>query len=320
MPGDSGVISSFLKRISQLNSVKNGVGRLVQESIRAGTSGMDSSKLDYLNEQVEYLLNEVSDLRIIARELVRGTRLADEAAEQTKESFSYQWGDYNTGVALLTDPQFRKQLSDYIVRYADRPADWFPGKTVLDAGCGSGRWAFGLVNLGADVLAVDQSLSGLAEVEQALQGQSRFRTRQADLLQPLPFDDTFDLVWCYGVAHHTGNTRGVVESVARAVKRGGRLFLMIYGEPRKQGEFAEINNYERMRRETRLMSFPEKIAYLEARYAPELVHGFFDAISPAINDLHRFEEIAGWLKRLGFTGMRRTLDNRNIHMVADLPA
>ena len=66
---------------------------------------------------------------------------------------------------------------------------------------------------------------------------------------------------------------------------------MIYGEPRSEIEFNEINGYVELRRATRFMTFKERQSYLEKRFPKELVHGYFDAISPRINDLHRLEEI-----------------------------
>ena len=46
------------------------------------------------------------------------------------------------------------------------------------------------------------------------------------------------------------------------------------------------------------------------------MHGYFDAISPPINDLHTFEELEGWLLDSGFHNIKRTVDARNIHVIA----
>ena len=102
------------------------------------------------------------------------------------------------------------------------------------------RWSSALCKLGAEVTAIDQSASGVEHVKHLLKDQLNFSAQQADILTPLPFGRAgFDLVWCYGVAHHTGNTKLAVTTVAGAVKPGGRLFLMIYGEPTKRREFSE---------------------------------------------------------------------------------
>lgn len=272
------------------------------------------------SEVLRYLMNEVSDLRIIVRSLLAEVSVDKADRAQTRESFSYQWGELTEGKHLIGDPQFEREMFELATKYTDFPAEWFAGKTVLDAGCGNGRWSYVFAKLGAKVTAVDQSPTGVAAVQARLGDKYGFEVRQANLLESLSFKPEFDLVWCYGVAHHTGDTRFVVENVAARVKPGGRIFLMIYGEPSDGIEFNEINHYVELRRDTQFMDFEERRAYLEARFPKHLVHGYFDAISPKINDLHRFDEIEGWLRDLGFRNIRRTLLSRNHHMVADLPA
>jgi SAM-dependent methyltransferase len=278
-----------------------------------------SGDSEYLEERLQYLLNEVSDLRTQLRHLTAPKAGAEPDQDQTKDSFSYQWAEITKGKALLGDPEFEAQILNLATKYTDFPKSWFPGKKVLDAGCGIGRWSYAFCKLGADVTAVDQSASGVAHVNKLLEDQPNFKAQRADILNPLPFGREFDLVWSYGVTHHTGNTKLAVENVAATVKPGGRLFLMIYGEPTRRYEFSEINTYVEHRRATQDMTFAEKEAYLAKRYPPELVHGFFDAISPSINDLHRLDEIKHWLSEIGFVKMRTTLDSRNHHLVADLP-
>lgn len=284
---------------------------------QAGTTALAADP--FTEVRLRYLLDEVSDLRIAVRELTSPKAGSHAVQDQTKESFSYQWGEIKEGAHLLGDSAFEATMLELLSKYTDYPKSWFPGKKVLDAGCGMGRWSYGFIKLGAVVTAVDQSASGVGHLNKLLATEPNFKAQQADLLNPLPFGRDFDLVWCYGVTHHTGNTRLATQNVAACVKPGGRIMLMIYGEPVKLHEFTEINTYVEHRRATENMSFEDKVKYLEARYPKQLVHGFFDAISPKINDLHRFDEIETWLRALGFVNVRRTLDNRNIHLVADRP-
>lgn len=263
-------------------------------------------------------MNEVAELRMAVARLQETLLGKPEDVEQTKDSFSYQWAEITEGASLLGDAEFEAALPQTVGTYADLVPESLKGKKVLDAGCGIGRFTCAFVQLGADVTAIDQSAAALAHVRSMLPPPNP-SLHQHDLLKPLPVQKEFDLVWCYGVAHHTGNTRRAVENVAAAVRPGGRLVLMIYGTPRTREEFVEVNTYTRLRRETHGMSYAEKQAHLSKLFPPDEVHGYFDAVSPAINDLHRFDEVAGWLRHLGFTNVRRTCDGRNHHVAADLP-
>jgi len=320
---EAGLICKYLKGATVKKSVSSLLGPRLSSLVlkvisRADDMGPDADS--YVEERLRYLLNEVSDLRIAVRKLTASQPDDGLMRGQTKDSFSYQWAEIVEGTALLGDAQFERQIIELLCKYTDLPFGWFRGKKVLDAGCGIGRWSYAFCKLGAEVTAVDQSASGIEHVKQLLKDQPNFHAQQADILSPLPFERAFDLVWCYGVTHHTGNTKLAVTTVAATVKPGGRLFLMIYGEPTKRFEFREINTYVKHRRATELMNFDEKRRYLADRYSAQQVHGYFDAISPSINDLHRYDEIKEWLTDLGFINIQRTFESRNHHIVADLPA
>jgi len=210
---------------------------------------------------------------------------------------------------------FLLTASGTIESYTHLPASWFRDKTILDAGCGNGRWAYIFSKMGARVTAIDQSEHGLNAVRQLCAEFPGFKAVAHNLLEPLPLG-AFDFVWSYGVLHHTGNTRTAFENIVPMVKPGGKLFLMIYGEPTRDGEFAEIAEYFKHRHATSYMSYADKVAYLKGIYREELVHGYFDAISPSINDLYRFDEIRSWLGEAGFVDVKRTIDSRNLHIMA----
>jgi len=67
------------------------------------------------------------------------------------------------------------------------------------------------------------------------------------------------------------------------------------------------------------LSFDERVTYIRNRFGEENLNGWFDALSPQINDLYRFDEIVGWLTEWGFEDITRTLESRNHHFVARRP-
>ena len=267
---------------------------------------------------IRYLYYEVSELREAVRHLLaeRGDR---GLAAKTKASFDYQWGNANEAPYLITNASYRQNVSEVVVHFTRLPREWFSGKWVLDAGCGSGRFTYGLAKLGARVDAVDVSANGLSVTETfTREFGERVVTKQVDLLKPLPLEPVYDLVWCYGVLHHTGNTFLAFRNVARMVKPKGFLFLMVYGEPRidKPHEFAEYAEYGRLRHSTRNLSLQQRLTTLQTEPMVTDVHGWFDAISPRINDTYSYEEIEEWLLASGFGNIQRTIDNPNHHVIA----
>lgn len=120
-----------------------------------------------------------------------------------------------------------------------------PRVSILDAGCGNGRFARFLGDaLGAPFLycGIDSSAPLLALAGRALERVPGVRLLQADLvLEPLERalpDERFDLVAAFGLLHHVpgeSRRRGLVRALAARVAEGGLLALTFWdfaGEPR----------------------------------------------------------------------------------------
>jgi SAM-dependent methyltransferase len=283
------------------------------------------ARVAYLEQVVQYLKHQSTNQGAVLRHVAGGRIRELSDVNQTKDSFDFQWAELPVGRYMLENAQFRQEAAGYVSEFTGLAPEWFSGKTVLDAGCGLGRYSWALSKLGARVLSIDQSDHGLQRTADACREFPGHRTLKVDLLEPLPIDETFDLVWSFGVLHHTGDTRRAFRHVARLVKPGGYLYVMLYGEPRDgiALDFAGVNEYEHWRRVTRNKSLRDKLAVVrqamrEKKFlvvGDEHVHGYFDAIAPRINDLHTFEEIEGWFVEEGFDGVTRTVDTRNLHMI-----
>lgn len=283
-------------------------------------------KVNDLEKVVRYLEYENSRLSSLMRYIAAPVIQDLPVTRQTRQSFDFQWDKIPEGRFMLSNKEFRKEAPGYVCQFTSLPKEWFKNKRVVDVGCGLGRYSWALCTLGAEVLSLDQSEHGLRRTQEACKEFPAHRTMQIDLLKPLPIDETFDLVWCFGVLHHTGDTYTAFKNIIPFVRQGGYLFLMIYGEPRKgiASDYAAVNEYEYWRRKTRNMNFAEKVEAITrgmeerafAVYGKEHIHGYFDAISPTINDLYSWEEIEGWLVEENFREIKRTVDNRNHHIIA----
>ena len=93
--------------------------------------------------------------------------MRDREIEQTRASFDYQWSTLPPGEWSLANPEFRDTVSADICSLCGLEPEWFAGKSILDAGCGTGRHAYGFCRLGARVTAVDRSAVVLRTVQTA---------------------------------------------------------------------------------------------------------------------------------------------------------
>jgi 2-polyprenyl-3-methyl-5-hydroxy-6-metoxy-1,4-benzoquinol methylase len=278
-----------------------------------------SPEFQRLRAENRFLLSEIRRINEERRlEALGQLPERENLAAQTRESFDYQWSDFHEGVAMPSDTAWMQDIAARVCQLSGLPREWFAGKHVADIGCGAGRWSYGMLSMGAHVTACDQSESALKRTRELAGAMAnRLETRQVNLLEWTE-SAAFDLVFCFGVVHHTGNTYLAIRNTAAKVAPGGRLFLMIYGFPETTEALNEQNAYADLRREWRLLSLPERRRAAIERFGPELGHGWFDAVSPQVNDLLTFDEIADLLGKLGFENVRRTDDNRsNHHLVAD---
>jgi SAM-dependent methyltransferase len=100
-------------------------------------------------------------------------------------------------------------------------------KTVLEAGCGAGRFSRILLEAGAHLKAVD--LSTAVEANYAnCRHFPHYSVCQASILK-LPFaPEQFDIVICIGVIQHTPNPEQTMNALCQQIKAGGLLIIDHY--------------------------------------------------------------------------------------------
>jgi SAM-dependent methyltransferase len=107
------------------------------------------------------------------------------------------------------------------------------GKRVLEIGCGIGTDTINFARAGADVVACD--LSGesvkLARERAEIFGVAdriTFVNTDAETMAGVPDEPKFDLVYSFGVVHHTPHPGLVLEQARRRQAPGGQLKIMVY--------------------------------------------------------------------------------------------
>jgi 2-polyprenyl-3-methyl-5-hydroxy-6-metoxy-1,4-benzoquinol methylase len=236
----------------------------------------------------------------------------DLTTAQTRQAFATQWEELPEGAYLLTDPWFRENVGRILCEeeLQIRP-EWFKGRTVLDAGCGNGRWSYGLASLGADVVSVDVNA---VAVEKAREAVSEFGSQVKfvvspleELSQALP-SQTFDLVFSWGVIHHCGSFTGALRQLASKVSEEGVLFVYVYGSEGTTPEI-ELEIFKDRIRFNLMESPEEKRQFLleKAGGREDLVHGYHDAYAPLVNRRFTVDEMIELVSGLGFEDVSPTI-------------
>ncbi len=130
--------------------------------------------------------------------------------------------EYFSQVALRRD-----QLEPFIATYADFKSS--RGEDVLEIGVGLGSDFVRFARAGARATGVDLTPRSVEMVTQrlALEGLTGV-VRVADA-EALPFvDDRFDVVYSWGVLHHTPSPEKAFSEALRVLRPGGRACIMVY--------------------------------------------------------------------------------------------
>jgi ubiquinone/menaquinone biosynthesis C-methylase UbiE len=108
------------------------------------------------------------------------------------------------------------------------------GKTVVDVGCGGGRYSVAWRLLGAKtVVGYDVSATGIADARRRVEaaGIDGVTFQEGNVLS-LPFaDDSFDIVYSNGVLHHTVDWKTGVAELVRVLKPEGLGWLYLIENP-----------------------------------------------------------------------------------------
>ncbi len=101
---------------------------------------------------------------------------------------------------------------------------------ALDAGCGHGLCSVALSEIADQVTAVDLSSDSLDTAREEIRrhGSDNINLLHQDLQNLSLPDETFDLVWCWGVAMMAPDPIKVLRHLFRVTKPGGVLYLGVY--------------------------------------------------------------------------------------------
>jgi 2-polyprenyl-3-methyl-5-hydroxy-6-metoxy-1,4-benzoquinol methylase len=102
------------------------------------------------------------------------------------------------------------------------------GKSVLEVGCGAGRFTEVMLETGARVFACDLSAAVEANYANCHELSADYFVCQANALELPVAPQSFDFVVCLGVIQHTPSPEQTIAALARYVRPGGTLAIDHY--------------------------------------------------------------------------------------------
>ena len=109
------------------------------------------------------------------------------------------------------------------------------GRTFLDIGCGSGLMSLAAHRMGAQVRAFDydpESVRTTQAVRDRFAGPDAYEVTEGSALDSdfMSSLGSFEVVYSWGVLHHTGDLWAASDLAGQAVAPGGRLAIAIYND------------------------------------------------------------------------------------------
>ncbi len=158
--------------------------------------------------------------------------------ENLKEKVRSYWNKASCGTEFIKQKKFSRDYFESIedFRYTIEPEIFsfaqftrFREKKVLEVGIGAGSDFLQWVRAGAHVYGIDLTQEAIDNVKNRLRLYNLQAKVQVADAESLPYqDNSFDLVYSWGVIHHSPDTKQCLREIVRVCKPGGTIKIMIY--------------------------------------------------------------------------------------------
>ena len=232
-----------------------------------------------------------------AAELARGVRFG----------FGANWRRFLATVDEARIAQAATSLAEAL----GRPS--LAGCRFLDAGCGSGLFSLAARRLGASVVSFDYDPASVACAEELRARFDRsgggWSIQEGSVLDATFLESLgrFDVVYSWGVLHHTGSLWSALDLVAARVSLGGALYASIYNDQGRASRawLAVKKAYNRLPRGLRFVVLVPSLAVVWGpRFAVEALRGHpgrsWRAYAATSRGMSPWRDVVDWVGGLPF--------------------
>ena len=141
-------------------------------------------------------------------------------------AFGDNWASYSKGIG-------ERQVAEAIEGLRRLCGDEVAGRRFLDIGCGSGIHSLSALELGAnEVTAVDLDVRSVETTRTLLGNSIKSGKWTVDVCSVFEvgtkYPQELDIVYSWGVLHHTGNLDRAMREAAQRVKKSGLFCFALY--------------------------------------------------------------------------------------------
>lgn len=176
-----------------------------------------------------------SNLSGVANLLLRSIRsphwqTAGDKMSELRYGFGKNWAEF---IQTKLSEEIIQESVDHLKDFMK--VDSLHGKTFLDIGCGSGIHSLAALRLGASrVVAFDYDEDSV-ETSRKVRAWAETPEEKWSIVQGSVLDTSFmeslpksDIVYSWGVLHHTGSMWEAVRNAAIPLKKGGEFYIALY--------------------------------------------------------------------------------------------